>query len=842
MNKGFHFILPALLAGMSWADAAPVVLSKEKAEEMINRLVEIDSFDTGFSSTHGGLDFPPVAGQMEFGVATLFAPDVHERKKTVTHLVEAGPSVLPVLLAHLNDDRATKLTVTHGGGFGGMWHAAEVSAPDHAKEEAAAIAKAKLPEEDFANREDLDTYPVKVGDICFAVIGMITNRSYNAVRYQPTACIVINSPVKTPEIATAVREIWKDHADAAGLRAALERDFAEGSDSAATRLLYYFPQESSARVNARLKDLIAKKDDGLSRFLKAVAWAPDADLRAQIRSLLGSTKDPDIVVNGALAFAETGNAARRDEVVKLFQRWKTDKEDSECEAAGKLLGVALDTWADRAEDTLKTYLTKASRPAIIAGLVTSYGSGAVPVAPLRQLLEDQREGYGQYLKDGEGVQKEPQRGDYRPYRICDNTYEIICSNLGDRNARATGEKAAMNARILTLKARLAGDPAAWHFSEAEIAERQADRNKSAKSREETLGQIRKGEADETKQAVLILETKSLTLDDWREAAVRLYNDSKPDPDKPPGIFNQAPTLGTVLLNLDRPGECPIDRLDAEWQKRAVTILGTRAAGLLKATGPEEYPAEDTCGFYLLACARNPEANRPLQAKMLERLESALGESGFPGDAAPFRELMAVADSLLTLGHTGADAWFAKLCAKCAMVEEEDFFGLSMEEFFKVVARHAGKPAIEKAVEPLFLGAHARWNPANLDLSTADDLCGTMLLRLPAFRKALLAALRDNPQRHAKRGELTLDEDGKGFTIDYEGQGSHSSGIGEGEPCGAKPGGPPMEIRQVDALMEALGNYMFQSEEAEEMPGFHIYWPQDKRDEAIAKWIAKLAKE
>ena len=42
---------------------------------------------------------------------------------------------------------------------------------------------------------------------------MITNRPYNAVRYQPTACIVLNSPTTSPVIAKALRAMWGQGVD-----------------------------------------------------------------------------------------------------------------------------------------------------------------------------------------------------------------------------------------------------------------------------------------------------------------------------------------------------------------------------------------------------------------------------------------------------------------------------------------------------------------------------------------------------------------------------------------------------------------------------------------------------
>src|SRR6185436_13894719 len=57
--------------------------------------------------------------------------------------------------------------------------------------------------------KNIETYTVKIGDVCFVALGQIVGRFYSAVRYQPTACIIINSPVESPEYRALVREIWE---------------------------------------------------------------------------------------------------------------------------------------------------------------------------------------------------------------------------------------------------------------------------------------------------------------------------------------------------------------------------------------------------------------------------------------------------------------------------------------------------------------------------------------------------------------------------------------------------------------------------------------------------------
>jgi hypothetical protein len=39
-------------------------------------------------------------------------------------------------------------------------------------------------------------YTVKVGDVCFALIGQIVGRQLLPIRYQPTGGMIINSPVE----------------------------------------------------------------------------------------------------------------------------------------------------------------------------------------------------------------------------------------------------------------------------------------------------------------------------------------------------------------------------------------------------------------------------------------------------------------------------------------------------------------------------------------------------------------------------------------------------------------------------------------------------------------------
>ena len=115
------------------------------------------------------------------------------------------------------------------------------------------------------------------------MIGQIVGRPYSAVRYQPTAIVMINSPVQSRELREKVRAIWSSNDPAQKLLDSLLLDNAteeisdvrsldgwgEGTDyqiEAAMRLLYFFPKETAGLVAERLNrmDVSRPKPDELS--------------------------------------------------------------------------------------------------------------------------------------------------------------------------------------------------------------------------------------------------------------------------------------------------------------------------------------------------------------------------------------------------------------------------------------------------------------------------------------------------------------------------------------------------------------------------------------------------
>jgi hypothetical protein len=94
---------------------------------------------------------------------------------------------------------------------------------------------------------------VTVGDACFALLGQITNRAYQAVRYQPTMCFVVTSPTRDPRVARAVRAQWAGKDLRAALAARLLADFHTTgvwglAESALEHLVAYFPEAAEGML------------------------------------------------------------------------------------------------------------------------------------------------------------------------------------------------------------------------------------------------------------------------------------------------------------------------------------------------------------------------------------------------------------------------------------------------------------------------------------------------------------------------------------------------------------------------------------------------------------------
>jgi hypothetical protein len=288
---------------------------KRHIRELIAYLAKLDRPDFGLSATMSGTEFAPIPGQQH---AEAFLLTNHGLKglSALKELVTLGADALPLLLDSLDDRTPTKVVVKHESMIGVMSFARELPVnPVNPTE--AAIRDVPDPKETI-----VDEYTIKVGDVCFVAIGQIVGRGYQAVRYQPTACIVLNSPTHDAKLCANVRAMWKSDDPRRKLFDSFCTDYAtvgifngDSLDgwgvastlqcSAALRMLFYFPRETAALIAGRLDKLNVARDTGIDDyirrcvangvvpedFIRSVAWSREPAIRSALTRLFKRAGD-----------------------------------------------------------------------------------------------------------------------------------------------------------------------------------------------------------------------------------------------------------------------------------------------------------------------------------------------------------------------------------------------------------------------------------------------------------------------------------------------------------------------------------------------------------------------
>jgi ankyrin repeat protein len=218
---------------------------------LIDQLPRIAEGDVGYMPTMSGSGFLPLRTS-EMGTA-LLGQRPPASSETMRRLVAHGAAAIPNLVAHLDDKRETKITLEHEFGIGGMFFDDEY---DYNRR--TAKAKPAGVNRHFGNSDERhpSKHAVTVGDLCFVALGQIVNRNFNAVRYQPTACIMVNSPTYSERLRKAILAEWGTVTPARH-KELLVRDFQEPDHEgrrigAAMRLGYYYPEELEPLVLEQL--------------------------------------------------------------------------------------------------------------------------------------------------------------------------------------------------------------------------------------------------------------------------------------------------------------------------------------------------------------------------------------------------------------------------------------------------------------------------------------------------------------------------------------------------------------------------------------------------------------
>ncbi len=238
------------------AVASLIAAALTRAEEpgiarLIDQLAEVSEAGIGFHPTAWANGFIAVDEEPGFQ-GGIIGSQKPVASPPLRSLVQKGVAALPELIDHLSDRRETKLTM---GGFMGMWHSDEYDPRRRAPLKYLPGPKPS-PKYDPSRERPVreNKYTLRVGDLCFVAIGQIVNRHLNAVRYQPSVCLVINSPVETPSLAESVRKDWKgltveQHKQSLTIDALAPAYDAD--PGALVRLLFYYPEDGE-KVALRL--------------------------------------------------------------------------------------------------------------------------------------------------------------------------------------------------------------------------------------------------------------------------------------------------------------------------------------------------------------------------------------------------------------------------------------------------------------------------------------------------------------------------------------------------------------------------------------------------------------
>ncbi len=227
-------------------------LSTTPVEKLIDGLAQIDSQAPGIHGTASMMGFIAENKPPRFSGGVLGSP-APKTPLQMRELARRGARVLPQLIRHLDDKRPTKLTIGAGKDFFFMFqYFSDEYDPKTRTKTQDPYVRGKL-EKNFDGG-----YTVRIGDVCYAIIGQIVNRELLPVRYQPTAGLVINSPIVAHTLIKRVTHDWGG-LDAAAHQASLIADAQSGDNiqdfgPAIVRLRFYYPEEFH-----RLKDGLLKK-------------------------------------------------------------------------------------------------------------------------------------------------------------------------------------------------------------------------------------------------------------------------------------------------------------------------------------------------------------------------------------------------------------------------------------------------------------------------------------------------------------------------------------------------------------------------------------------------------
>lgn len=293
-------------------------LSEERVagiEGLIFKLSEVERSDLdglvwGGYLGHSRTTFVPVGQFGEFGA---FGRRDTEVCQSIRRLIEIGPDALPYLLESLADDSPTgvvqqvplmpispqKIPIPDGMAFDEVLHGNPANPTERfvLNLNRDTYSDSIRPQHEYPLAAEMESYRLKVGDVCMSIVGEIVGRDYDILRIERGT--IVCSPVHRRTIRNRLRRIWASENPRQKVLESLLMDFSTrgldqgyslsywdiGNDfqiQSVVRLLYYFPDVATPLVAQRLEELRVSKDyigdcflNGVrtENLIDAVAWS-----------------------------------------------------------------------------------------------------------------------------------------------------------------------------------------------------------------------------------------------------------------------------------------------------------------------------------------------------------------------------------------------------------------------------------------------------------------------------------------------------------------------------------------------------------------------------------------
>lgn len=231
-----EFLCLVLAVLFCFLGESPRCDAAEDVESLIGQLAtrETAVHLSGYYSYGSALEFLPLDASLE----PQAPPKEHDRP--VLDLIRLGVEAVPALVAHLDDDRPTRIEPQRVDGFSEFldWNRrSKVDVPFWGEKP---LSTAE------AQSKRITQYRLTVGDLCYEVLGQIVNRDYYCSYSFGCFASGINSPGQSPLMRIHVKKTW------AGLtrerhRELLIADFREADCAnrrlgAYIRLAFYYPE------------------------------------------------------------------------------------------------------------------------------------------------------------------------------------------------------------------------------------------------------------------------------------------------------------------------------------------------------------------------------------------------------------------------------------------------------------------------------------------------------------------------------------------------------------------------------------------------------------------------